>query len=406
MPDIAVISLGTSLNVPASADAALQSAELVIGAPRHLAAVDCDHARTCVYPSPLSDLTHVLAHSKAARIAVLASGDALFFGIGNWLLQNTDPESLHFYPNVSSVQSACARIGQPWQDMQFLSLHGRPLTRLRAILPARGLLAVFTDGENTPEKIAAELSAVGYGASCVHVFESLDSSSERIHTFRADQLEHLRHDFQPLNLLIIQIKGSGGLLPRFPGIADELFGADGDNMFTKREVRLAALSRLQPGAGEIAWDIGAGSGGIAIELARWAPQSQVIAIERNARRRDVFVDNQVRFGDHGNLTLVAGEAPQVLTDLPDPDAIYIGGSGGLLATLLDICWQRLRPGGRLVAAGVTMETRSTLQNRSWPDKVTFSDITIGHATPLGDQTVIRAQLPVLLATITKSVSNH
>jgi len=399
---IDVVSLGTDLQVPRTASSALRNAQLVIGAERHLAAVDCGRAATELYPSPISGISQIIARAGTDHIVVLASGDALFFGIGSLLLRNHDPASLRFHSNVTSVQTACARLGRPWQEIQFVSLHGRPLTRLRAVLAAGKTLALFTNPDNTPGVIARELAATGYPDSRIQVCESLDSDDERVREYSAAQLADSTDDFHPLNLVLVDVRGSGGLLPVFPGIADELFGEGGERMFTKREVRLAALSRLALNAGECGWDIGAGSGGIAIEWARWAPRARVFAIERDAGRRKIFDSNRARFGDHGNLELIAGEAPAALAELPEPNAIYLGGNGGHLSELLDICWRRLPAGGRLVAAGVTLETRGELQNHRWTAKVEFSDIAISHAAPLGARTVMRAQLPVLLATAVKS----
>lgn len=398
---IDVIGLGTTLNVPSTAQAALHNAELIIGAQRHLAAIDCTAAETALYPSPIERLLPVIEQTTAQRTVVLASGDALFFGIGSWLLRHFDAQSLHFHANTTSVQSACARVGRPWQNMHFVSLHGRPLYRLRAVLAPGKTLAVLTDSHNTPNTIAQALVACGYPASSLHVCEALGSEAECVREFTAAQLSDDQQTFNPLNLLLITVRGGGGLLPVFPGISDAVFAVGGDTQFTKREVRLAALARLALGGGEIGWDIGAGCGGIAIEWARWAPQAQVFALERDAARCQVFENNRVRFGDHGNLSLIQGEAPAALKTLPDPDAIYLGGSGEHLSALLDTAWQRLHPGGRLVAAGVTLETRTALQNRTWPVAVELSDISISHAAPLGRQTTMRAQLPVLLATTVK-----
>ena len=401
MKTIAIISLGTDLSVPAAAQAALASAELVIGGQRHLDAVDCGSAETQVYSSPLNEMAAVLLHSEAQKVAILASGDALFFGIGSWLLRHCSDDDLRFYPNVTTVQTACARIGRPWQNLQFVSLHGRPLARLRALLGLGISLAVFTDTANTPAVIAQELVGTGYAESTVYVCEALDSEAEQVREFSAQNLATTESAFDPLNLLIIDVRGAGGLLPAFPGIDDAIFAEGGDSMFTKREVRLAALSRLALGGGETGWDIGAGSGGIAIEWARWQPSAQVNAIERDEKRRHFFEINRARFGDHGNLVLHAGDAMDVIEHLSDPDAIYVGGSGGHLDDLLDRCWQRLKPGGRMVIAGVTVETRAQLQARQWPVDVAFSDIAISHSAALGSQTTMRAQLPVLLATVIK-----
>ncbi|MEM7206264.1 MAG: precorrin-6y C5,15-methyltransferase (decarboxylating) subunit CbiE [Pseudomonadota bacterium] len=398
---IDVVSLGTALIVPPSAANALQQADVVIGASRHFESVDCGDAEKIVYPSPLDNLADVLDQHAGKNTVVLASGDALYFGIGSWLLRNVGSDDLRFHPNVTTVQSACARIGKPWQSVAFVSLHGRPMRRLRATLGAGKTLAVFTDAKNTPQKIARELVDTGFEESQVHVLEALDSAQEKITQADAATLAAKQETFNPLNLLFVEVQGEGGLLPAFPGIDDAVFAEGGDNQFTKREVRLAALSRLSLSAGEVGWDIGAGSGGIAIEWARWSPLAHVFAIERDEKRQSVFRTNLDRFGDHGNLDLIDGAAPDACENLPDPDAIYIGGTDGALSDVLEICWQRLRSGGRLVAAGVTLETRTALQGHAWPVAAEFTELSISHAAPLGSHTTMRAQLPVLLATARK-----
>ena len=399
-PQIHVVSLGTALRVPDAARPVLSNAGLVIGAKRHLASVGCGAVPSCEYPSPIDGLTELLRRSKEQSIVMLASGDALFFGIGSWLLRHGYP-NLHWYPNVTTLQSACARIGKAWKDVQCVSLHGRPTGYLRGQLAAGLSLAVYTDDDHSPTRIAQELVEVGFADSELVVCEALDSAEERVRRFQARQLLDCTYQFNPLNFVMIEVKGQGGLLPTFPGIPDAVFAADGDSLFTKREVRLTALSRLALGSGEIGWDIGAGSGGIGIEWARWSPRSTVYAIERDATRCQRFNANLARFGHHGNLTLIQGEAPQALEALPQPQSVYIGGSGGALDAVIDHAINALDSGGRLVAAAVTVESRTALQRKSWPGDVEFIDIAISHAAPVGRQTAMRSQLPVLLATYLK-----
>ena len=336
------------------------------------------------------------------KLVVLASGDALFFGIANFLLRHVAPGELTFHPNVTSVQTACARVGRPWSDLVTLSLHGRPLSRLRAAICDAVSLAIYTDSINTPVRVASELVELGYADSRITVFEALDSEAECISTHRAGELAEKATEFNPLNLLLVDVAGPGGLLPVFPGIPDATFGAEGDTQFTKREVRLAALSRLALGRGQVGWDIGAGSGGFAIEWARWHRAAEVFAVERDPVRCARFEANRARFGDHGNLTLIEGPAPSALTDLPAPDAVFVGGTGGDPDAVLDACVDALKPGGRLVAAGVTVETRASLTQRTWPGDTEFCEIVVSYSAPLGSQTTMRSRLPVLLATMVKA----
>ncbi len=400
---IDIVSLGTCLTAPPSAQEAMARAELWIGAKRHLMALAHRGRNTLHYPTPMSDLHQLIVQHSAQRIVLFASGDALFYGIGAYLTRMFLPDQLCFHPNITSVQSACAKLGKPWQQLQTVSLHGRDLTRLRASLSAGKSLGLLTDGRNTPTAIARELVATGYGESTVHLCAALDTPAEQISHHRADQLASTDEQHHPLNVLIIEVRGSGGLLPAFPGIPDEWFATEGQTQFTKRDVRLAALSRLALCAQEIGWDIGAGTGGISIEWGRWAPEATIYAIEQRPERHRQFEHNLRRFGDHGNIRLILAEASAAIGDLPDPDAIYIGGHDGQLTQLLASCWQRLKPGGRLLVACVTLESRAALQTYAWDAQahIDISEITVSHGSAIGGQRVLRAQLPVMLTLITK-----
>ncbi|MEM7291838.1 MAG: precorrin-6y C5,15-methyltransferase (decarboxylating) subunit CbiE, partial [Pseudomonadota bacterium] len=240
-----VVSLGTALTVPDSARDALAAANLIVGAQRHLDAIDSSGADTLIYPSPISELAAVIDANRERNLVVLASGDALFYGIGSFVLRHCGANKPRFHPNVTTLQSACARAGRTWQDIKVLSLHGRPLSRLRACLQAGVALAIFTDSTNAPSLIASELVECAFSDSSIAVVEALDTTRERIRSFSAGELAQSRDEFDSLNLLIVDVAGEGGLLPAFPGIDDAKFAEGGDTQFTKREVRLAALSRLQ-----------------------------------------------------------------------------------------------------------------------------------------------------------------
>lgn len=265
-PPIQVVGMGIEAGaLSPTARAALDQAELIIGAAAHLAVFPELRARKIPYPSPMSGLRELLFTHAGQRIALLASGDPLFYGISQTLLRYLLPEHLMFHPNVSSVQAAFARLRRPWQQAQFVSLHGRPLTTLRAVLQSNRLYALLTDRENSPTAIARLLRETGFGESALWVAEDLGLPNEQFRSFRAAELANAEVEFSPLNVVILETRGLGGVLPEFPGIPDEQFstGAEpGKGLLSKREVRLTILSLLAPRAGETGWDVGAGCGGV------------------------------------------------------------------------------------------------------------------------------------------------
>ncbi|MFO7641243.1 MAG: precorrin-6y C5,15-methyltransferase (decarboxylating) subunit CbiE, partial [Candidatus Competibacteraceae bacterium] len=281
-PPIAVIGMGMDAEaLGRTALAALDRAELVIGAAAHLAAFPELAAEQRPYPSPMSSLWDVLRANAGRRIALLASGDPLFYGISSTLLRHLPPECLVFHPNVSSIQAAFARLGRPWQQAQLVSLHGRPLASLRAVLRGNRLYALLTDRESNPTAIARVLVETGFGESTLWVAEDLGAANERFRAFHAAALAEADTEFSPLNVVLLETRGPGGVLPEFPGIPDAWFstGAEpGKGLLSKREVRLMILSLLAPRAGEIGWDVGAGCGGVSVEWARWNPEGEVHAV--------------------------------------------------------------------------------------------------------------------------------
>ncbi len=400
-----VIGLGTSLTLPSiAAQHALEHAELIIGAPRHLEALPRHNTPTEPYPSPFSELRSLIIEHEHQNVVLLASGDPLFFGIGGFLRRHFPNREMRFHANLSSMQTACSRLGLPWQNAQFLSLHGRPMQRLRACLHNQQTLILLTDNNNTPMLIAQHLNDCGFESSRIHVLECLDTTQERITACSVNELLNLPQEhFNPLNIVIVETSGKGGLLPESPGIDDHklLADAEGRRMFTKRHVRLNALSMLQSQRGQIGWDIGAGCGGLSLEWARWHPHTQIHAVENNPVRLDCLHANQQRFGDHGNLHTYLGKAPKILTDLPAPERIFVGGNGGQLETILNTCWKRLKPQGRMVAVAVTLESRQQLLAFAHGKHSQWEEISISQSSNLGDQTTLKPQLPVLMLLVAK-----
>ncbi len=381
--------------------ARLKQAELVIGAPHQFNKLPKELLLTGEkqsYPSPLSQLGQLILPNK--NTCLLASGDPLLYGVGAYL-NRLFPGQFEVFTNTSSIQSAFARLGIAWQDAILVSLHGRPLSKLRSQLKNNRLYAILTDKHSYPQAIARELTAAGYDKSTLWVCEELGNPNENVREYDVASLLHSDIQFEPLHLTLIKTQGPGGLYPEFPGIKDDLFetGTDaGKGMITKKEVRLCALSLLAPAAGEIGWDVGAGCGGLAVEWARAQSFCTLYAIESNSQRLAFLGLNANKFGVEHNLRITPGSAPEALAPLPDPDCIYIGGSNGNLNEILDTCWSRLRPGGRLVAAGVTETTRASLIKAAerLSAEVEISEISVKRGCKLGESLLLRPQLAVLL----------
>ena len=404
-PLIQVIGMGMEGGaLGQAARAALEQAELIIGSATHLATVPASSVEKQPYPSPMSGLPALLRIHAKRRITILASGDPLFFGIGSTLLRHFAPQQLVFHPNVSSIQAAFSRLGRPWQNAHWISLHGRPLATLRSALQSNRLYALLTDRDSAPAAIARVLVETGLGESKLWVAEDLGTDRERFRGFRAVELADADTEFSLLNVVIVETRGPGGVLPEFPGIPDERFstGAEpGKGLLSKREVRLTILSLLAPRADETGWDVGAGCGGVSVEWARWNPLGEVHAIEAHPERLEHLGINRERFGVVANLHIVPGRAPEALADLPDPHAAFIGGSSGSLREMLDAVWARLQPGGRLIASAVTEDSRVDLHTFVGDRAAEWTELSIARGERLAGQRVMRPYLPVLLMKLEK-----
>ena len=372
-PQVDVVSLGVD-TLPKLSDAAQQAlaeADLIIGAEHH-------HHRTqhhgiqgdrVNYPSPLANIRYLLEQHQNKKITILASGDALFFGIGNRLIALVGQQHLRFHTNTSSIAASFHAVGLPWQDAKIVSLHGRPLSSLRRYLSHQAVLALFTDHIATPQAIGNELTNLGFSESNIWVCEAMGSDEQRVRQFNANSLaSNAVLECHPLNIVIVQCELTYPLpaeyaLPTFPGIKDEDFitGArPGFGMISKREVRLAVLSMMQPSINEIAWDLGAGCGSVSVEWARWNSTGCIYAIESMPERLQFIKQNAARYGVEQNCIAVSGIAPDSCADLPQPDCIFIGGSDGALVELLQYAWEQLSTRGKLVASAVTNESREIL----------------------------------------------
>ncbi len=302
-------------------------------------------------------------------VAVLASGDPLFFGIGRTLLERFGPERVEIFPAISAVQLACARFKLPWDDLTLISLHGRPPGLLAGKILARPKTLLFTDPRHSPDRIAAELLALlkEYDDTArlqrlhVRVAENLGLPEERI--WQGSLEETAQAKFADLNLMLIEQASADSADENEADAtgADCVFGLQEDEikhsrgLITKDEVRAVILHRLRLPASGVFWDVGGGSGSVSVEAARLCPELAVYVIEQKEEGWRNIRANIARYGLY-NITLVRGQAPEALRSLPDPDRIFIGGSRGLLAEIIAPCAQRLAKGGRLVVSAVLQNT--------------------------------------------------
>ncbi|MDA8361976.1 MAG: precorrin-6y C5,15-methyltransferase (decarboxylating) subunit CbiE [Gammaproteobacteria bacterium] len=351
----------------------ISTADLVIGGKRTLelfAACFAAHAERYDLTGQLDLAVNWIRIALAAgrRTVVLATGDPLCHGIASFLQSRLCVEACEILPNVSTVQLACARLGLSWQDMKILSVHNRDAGEWREnVGPEHGLyniaraahrhdrLAIFTSPDNTPDRIARLLVAEGLDDHFhMAVAERLLQPDENIVT-DCTVAEAAKRRFAGPNVLLLWRNGQRPRAVLF-GLADESYKQREPikGLITKREVRAFSLARLQLQPNSIVWDIGAGSGAVGLEAARLCSDGHVYAIEKNAEDAAIALDNRRRMRVH-NFTLVHGKAPHGLDSWPDPDAVFIGGSGGALSDLIRICLRRLKPAGWLVMNFVTFE---------------------------------------------------
>jgi precorrin-6Y C5,15-methyltransferase (decarboxylating) len=374
---------------------ALRGAPLVVGSQRQLDLLPAEASGTRrAWPSPIEPLVDELAAGVHGDAAVLASGDPMLHGVGATLVSKVGPERVRVLPHPSAFALACARMGWPAADVELVSAVARPSeVVVRALQPGRRIVAYVT-GADGAARLARVLCERGFGDSPFTVLAQLDGPrEERIDTTAREAVD-LACD--PLHLVAIAAAG-GPARPRTPGLTDDAFETDGQ--LTKRHVRAVTLATLGPLPGELLWDVGAGSGSIAIEWLRAEPTASAVAIEPRAERGERIGRNALELGVP-DLRVVCQRAPEGLRGLPTPDAIFIG--GGITAPgVLDACWAALRPGGRLVANTVTLEGERVVAAARQEHGGALHRIDIAHAEPVGAFTGWRAQMTVVQWSVTK-----
>ena len=368
----------------------IADADIVFGGKRHL-----ELARALIrgaarpWPSPFDQAVTEVVEQRGRHVCVLASGDPFFYGVGSLLAKHVDPAEMLVMPSPSSFSLAAARLGWSLADTVLISLHGRPLDLIRPHLhPGVRILALTPDGSG-PGALAALLTEFGFGASRMTVLEALGGPREQVRNTNAADFDLAGID--ALNVVGLEVEAAPGarVLPRAAGLPDALFEHDGQ--ITKREIRAVTLSSLAPRRDELLWDIGAGSGSVAIEWMLADVSLRAIAIEARAGRAGAIRRNAAAFGVP-MLEVIEGVAPRALQGLSPPHAIFIG--GGASPTVLDSAVAALRSGGRLVVNAVTLETEALLIARHATFGGELVRIALSRAEPVGGKTGWRPAMPV------------
>ncbi len=353
---IILIGIGPEA-LTAKTEALLEACPVVVASSRHRHLVP--NGKEIIAITPVQQtLDLVAARLQDGPVAVLASGDPLFFGIGRTLLKTVGRDRLEVHPALSSVQLAFSRSKEPWDDAAFVSLHGRETEHILALLLPHDKVLVFTDGSNSPDALCRQLLACFAavddtetpGRYEVMVAENLGQKEERLTSGSLEEISS--HSFSPLNVAIF--KRQARSQPFSFGLETSAL-KHSRGLITKDEVRAATLHKLQLPEQGVLWDIGAGSGSVSVEAARLCPGLMVYAVERQEAEQANIKANIRSYQCH-TVQLVAGPAPEVLAALPAPDRIFIGGSGGNLAQIIDVGATRLKPGGIMVANAVLAKT--------------------------------------------------
>ena len=390
-PWLTLIGLGEDGAAGLSREAreALAEADIVFGGERHIALVGTVPGELRPWPQPFRNALPMILAERGRRVCVLATSDPFHYGIGNSLSRAIPADEMRIIPQSSSFSMACSRMRWPQEECALVSLHGRTLYRIVPHLqPGARILALSWD-ETTPRAVAELMTSRGLGAARIVVMEALGGPSERIRETRADGFA--LDDIVPLNLIAVEIGEAreARILPLAPGLDEDWFAHDGQ--ITKSEIRAITLSALAPRAGELIWDVGAGSGSVGVEWCQRHPRNRAIAFEAKPERAERVARNALELG--GLSVTVEGGAPNALAGQEAPDAVFIGG-GLTVEGLFEAAWAALKPGGRLVANVVTLEGEAKLAALHAAHGGSLRRISIDRLVPVGGKHGWRPAMPV------------
>ncbi|MBM7647826.1 precorrin-6Y C5,15-methyltransferase (decarboxylating) [Bacillus ectoiniformans] len=373
----------------------IEACDLLVGGERHLAFFSQVHAEKRVIKGGLQPLIDELKKAEK-NMVILVSGDPLFYGLGSYLAKKMP---IDIIPYVSSVQLAFSRMKESWQDAKLVSVHGRSMKGLAQRIDGCPKVALLTDEINSPSAIASYLKKFGMTEYKAFVAENLEGENERCRFFTLDELEQT--SVSPLNVLVLtqHTRHEKSAI----GLDDDLFiqRKPDKGLITKKEIRTLCLQALQLKHNSIMWDIGTCTGSVAIEAAKIASEGQIFAIEKNEADLVNCIQNQAIH--RADFTAVLGKAPERLEEFPDPDAIFIGGTGGNMEHLLQVCVSRLKPGGRVVMNIATIENLAEAMEhfKSLACEVEIAQAMISRSKPILNLTRLEPLNPVFILTAKK-----
>ncbi len=373
----------------------IEESEVLVGGERVLEFFPHYLGEKVVIKGGLSKLVETLQQETRPTV-ILASGDPLFYGIGGFLAKKLP---LEIYPTMSSIQLAFSRMKESWQDAYLTSVHGRSMKGLAQQIDGREKVAILTDEENNPNRIAKYLKHFGMNEYKAFIAENLDGTEERVGWYSLDEME--RGEFSPLNVVILKAMSK----PKYYslGIDDEEFSQrkPDKGLITKKEIRVLSLQAMELHSSSVVWDIGTCTGSMAIEAGKIAREGQIFAVEKNAPDLENCILNQQKF--RVDITTIHSKAPAGLEAFPDPDAIFIGGSGGEMEELLNVCINRLKKNGRLVMNVATIENlyKAVEVLKTFGCEVSILQAQLSRSKPILDMTRFVPLNPIYIITAMK-----
>jgi len=390
-PWLTVIGIGEDGMDGLSAEARglVENAEIIIGGDRHHKLSSNVKAERVAWPSPFDAMIDKMKSYRGRRIVVLVTGDPLWYSVGARLTKAIPAGEIRFFPQLSAFQWASCRMGWSIPDIETLTVHGRADSQILPFVAPGVRMILLTQNAATPPSISSLLTGRGFGQSRITALAALGGPHEKRFDGTAESWDIEVPDFHVL--AIECVAGPDAVFyPRGGGLPDEAFAHDGQ--LTKQDVRATTLAKLCPYADALLWDVGAGCGSVGIDWMRAARGARAIAIEPNESRREMIADNARNLGTE-KIEIIAGEAPEALAALAQPDAIFIG--GGLTQDgVFEACWQALHEGGRLVANAVTLESEARLAELHDRLGGELVRISVQKAEPIGNYRGWRAAMPV------------
>lgn len=379
------------------ARAALGTATTIFGGKRHLAMLGEHRARRVEWLQPFARSIDAIAERRGQPTVVLATGDPMWFGVGATLARSFPADEMRVLSAPSAFSLAAARLGWPLEETICLTVHGRPLEAVTRHLQPDARLLVLSEGGESPRALARLLTSRGYGPSRLTVLEHMGGPKERVRETSAGDFD--LGEVADLNTVAVLCRPGRAAEPRpmVPGLPDESFIHDGK--MTKRVLRALAIAALAPMPGDLLWDVGAGSGSISVEWLRAGRALRAFAIEPVEARRRMIAENAAAFG-MPELQIVAGHAPNAFAALEAPDAVFLG--GGLSDGVFDAAFAALKPGGRIVAHAVTLESEAILIGLHAEHGGELMRVAVEKAEPVGPYRGFKPSMTVVHWHLTKA----